>query len=88
MTGLKFTKSIATVVNASYYSGINDEFETHPNQWMERGDSPIDISDLQEIGQRVKHMNIISYAQGYLFKHQGSKIFATDPLAGFYLLNF
>ncbi|KAH3763191.1 Histidine kinase [Pelomyxa schiedti] len=69
MTGLKFTKR------------VNEEFEQHPNQWLLRGDSPMDISDLEEIGQHVKHMNIISYAQGYLFKHQGSLLFATDPLA-------
>eukprot|EP01105_Mastigella_eilhardi_P015608 TRINITY_DN3574_c0_g1_i1.p1 TRINITY_DN3574_c0_g1~~TRINITY_DN3574_c0_g1_i1.p1 ORF type:complete len:593 (-),score=166.43 TRINITY_DN3574_c0_g1_i1:44-1822(-) len=68
MTGLVFTQR------------LNEELAAHPNQWLARGDAPIDVSDLEEIGQRVKHMNIISYAQGYLFKHQGSLLFGTDPL--------
>jgi len=51
MTALKFTTRL-----------IRDLHE-NPNQWLARGDNPFDDTDLLDLGLRVKHMNVISYAQ-------------------------
>eukprot|EP01132_Coremiostelium_polycephalum_P009238 gene9238-11318_t len=69
MTGLKFT------------SRINQEFQLNPNFWLIRGESPLDINDLEEIGIRVKYVPFMNVAQGYLFKVKGEILFLNDPNA-------
>eukprot|EP01133_Synstelium_polycarpum_P015910 gene15910-18908_t len=69
MTGLKFTHR------------INQEFLDKPNCWLERGEYPLDINDLEEIGIRVKYVPFHNVAQGYLFKVKGEMLFASDPIA-------
>jgi len=69
MTGLKFTNR------------INGEFESQPNCWLQRGEHPLDINDLDEIGIRVKYVPFMNVAMGYLFKVKGEMLFASDPIA-------
>ncbi|KYQ93360.1 Histidine kinase A [Tieghemostelium lacteum] len=69
MTGLKFTNR------------INEEFFSRPNCWLQRGEYPLDINDLDEIGIRVKYVPFMNVAQGYLFKVKGEMLFASDPVA-------
>ncbi|GAM24318.1 hypothetical protein SAMD00019534_074930 [Acytostelium subglobosum LB1] len=69
MTGLKFS------------SRINEEFLSRPNTWLERGEYPLDINDLEEIGIRVKYIPFHNVAQGYLFKVKGELLFSSDPIA-------
>jgi len=40
--------------------------------------SPFQTEDLQTIGQRVKHINIIDYAQGYIDKERGRYYFRKE----------
>jgi tetratricopeptide (TPR) repeat protein len=56
MTGLRFTQACA-----DKFKGIG--------QWNSA--EPIDILDLVEIGERVKHMNIVDSAEGTFFSHKG-----------------
>lgn len=69
MTGLRFTNR------------INDEFTQNPNNWAPRGAQPLDETDLEDIGLRVKHMNIISHAQGFVLQMKGAMAWAHDPVA-------
>lgn len=69
MTGLKFS------------SQVLKELRENPNCWAPRGEKPFDESDLEEVGLRVKHMNIINHAQGYIFKTKADEKFSRDPLA-------
>eukprot|EP00339_Tiarina_fusa_P014815 CAMPEP_0117008164 /NCGR_PEP_ID=MMETSP0472-20121206/7777_1 /TAXON_ID=693140 ORGANISM="Tiarina fusus, Strain LIS" /NCGR_SAMPLE_ID=MMETSP0472 /ASSEMBLY_ACC=CAM_ASM_000603 /LENGTH=224 /DNA_ID=CAMNT_0004710125 /DNA_START=1168 /DNA_END=1839 /DNA_ORIENTATION=+ len=69
MTGLRFTNR------------INDEFTQNPNNWAPRGAQPLDETDLEDIGLRVKHMNIISHAQGFVLQMKGAMAWAHDPIA-------
>ena len=69
MTGLQFTPR------------INREFINNPNNWGPRGESPLDETDLEEIGLRVKHMNIVSNAQGYVLHQKGTMLWDRDPIA-------
>jgi hypothetical protein len=41
--------------------------------------SPFRQTDFEELGIRVKHMNLVSYAKGFLFLNQGLDARATDP---------
>ena len=69
MTGLRFTNR------------INEEFTQNPNNWAPRGAQPLDETDLEDIGLRVKHMNIISHAQGFVLQMKGAMAWAHDPVA-------
>ena len=69
MTGLRFT------------TRINEEFTNNPNNWAPRGAQPLDETDLEDIGLRVKHMNIISHAQGFVLQMKGAMSWAYDPVA-------
>ncbi len=48
---------------------------------LPRGEKPLDDTDLEEIGLRVKHMNIITHAQGYFYKTLGNMAYGGDPFA-------
>jgi len=48
--------------------------------------APINRRDLEQIGERVKHMNIISHAEGYLLMVKGMHMRATSPAAAKALL--
>jgi len=39
---------------------------------------PVCISDVKNIGVRVKHMNIVEQAQGYIYREEGLKALETD----------
>jgi len=43
-------------------------------------DKPFDDTDLEAIGERVKHMNIIAHAHGYFYHLKGLAIRIDDPL--------
>lgn len=66
--GLKFTHR------------VNEEFSKHKNCWVARGEQPLDDTDLEEIGLRVKHMNIISYAQGHCLHLKGNMAWNNNPI--------
>jgi len=59
---------------------LSKDLEEHRNNWLSRGEQPFDDTDLKEIGLRVKHMNIITHAEGYFFKLKGSIYWDRDPL--------
>lgn len=40
---------------------------------------PFRNNDFDELGMRVKHMNLVSYAKGFQYFHQGLDARATDP---------
>jgi hypothetical protein len=42
---------------------------------------PVDLMDLEEIGVRVKHINLVSHAQGYLFLRKGIAVRVNDSRA-------
>eukprot|EP00028_Trichosphaerium_sp_Am-I-7-wt_P009830 CAMPEP_0168531082 /NCGR_PEP_ID=MMETSP0405-20121227/15165_1 /TAXON_ID=498012 /ORGANISM="Trichosphaerium sp, Strain Am-I-7 wt" /LENGTH=203 /DNA_ID=CAMNT_0008555675 /DNA_START=51 /DNA_END=658 /DNA_ORIENTATION=+ len=42
-------------------------------------EEPFDDTDLEEIGERVKHMNIIAHAQGFFYHIKGMGIRVEDP---------
>jgi hypothetical protein len=42
--------------------------------------------DISNIGQRVKHINIIDYAQGFIYKERGKSIFI-KRIASKYIIN-
>jgi hypothetical protein len=44
-------------------------------------------ADLEEIGLRVKHMNIVSNAQGYVLHQKGTMLWDRDPVAAQRFLN-
>jgi tetratricopeptide (TPR) repeat protein len=43
--------------------------------------SPFRFSDFDDLGMRVKHMNLVSYAKGFLYLSQGLDARASDPKA-------
>ena len=48
--------------------------------------TPFKSVDFEELGMRVKHMNIVSYAKGFLYLTQGLAARALDPKAAVRLL--
>ena len=42
---------------------------------------PVDLMDLEEIGVRIKHLNVVSHAQGYLYLRKGLAVRAHDSKA-------
>ena len=62
MLGLRFT--LSSVNKFKGYGGWNSY-------------QPLDILDLIEIGERVKHMNIVDAAEGMFFYHRGLQYAAT-----------
>eukprot|EP00028_Trichosphaerium_sp_Am-I-7-wt_P002255 CAMPEP_0168516550 /NCGR_PEP_ID=MMETSP0405-20121227/5473_1 /TAXON_ID=498012 /ORGANISM="Trichosphaerium sp, Strain Am-I-7 wt" /LENGTH=511 /DNA_ID=CAMNT_0008536291 /DNA_START=723 /DNA_END=2258 /DNA_ORIENTATION=+ len=47
-------------------------------QLNEVSDEPFQTENVKGIGQRVKHINIIDYAQGYIYKQRGQSYFRED----------
>ncbi len=43
--------------------------------------NPFRFSDFDDLGMRVKHMNLVSYAKGFLYLNQGLDARASDPKA-------
>jgi len=66
--GLKFTHR------------LNEEFTNNKNCWVSRGEQPLDDTDLEEVGLRVKHMNIVTYAQGYFLHLKANMAWASNPI--------
>ncbi|KAL6059841.1 Clu domain-containing protein [Balamuthia mandrillaris] len=68
LCGLKFSRRVIK------------EFSTNKNFWSTRGEQPLDYTDMEEMGLRVKHMNIISHAQGMSLYLKGNMLFASNPI--------
>eukprot|EP01087_Luapelamoeba_hula_P012489 TRINITY_DN3487_c0_g1_i6.p1 TRINITY_DN3487_c0_g1~~TRINITY_DN3487_c0_g1_i6.p1 ORF type:complete len:703 (-),score=108.99 TRINITY_DN3487_c0_g1_i6:22-2130(-) len=71
---------IQKICGLKFSQRINEEFSTHINFWVSRGEQPLDDTDLDELGVRVKHMNIITYAQAYSLHLKGNMAWGTNPL--------
>mmetsp|Transcript_6269 Transcript_6269/g.8328 ORF Transcript_6269/g.8328 Transcript_6269/m.8328 type:complete len:1027 (+) Transcript_6269:734-3814(+) len=66
MSGLSFTKELMQSIQT------NSEF-------FEGGRAPIDETDLIALNERIKHMNIVSLAQGYLHLVKGREVRVVNP---------
>eukprot|EP01105_Mastigella_eilhardi_P018223 TRINITY_DN4210_c0_g1_i2.p1 TRINITY_DN4210_c0_g1~~TRINITY_DN4210_c0_g1_i2.p1 ORF type:complete len:820 (+),score=192.17 TRINITY_DN4210_c0_g1_i2:941-3400(+) len=60
LSGIKFRKS------------FHEEMWHNPDKW--ECEMPFSFIDLKRIGERVKHMNIISFSLGYLLKSEGEAL--------------
>jgi len=74
-------KRIQKMMALRFTTRLHREFAENPNCWLQRGDYPIDMTDLEDIGLRVKHMPLLSVAQGYLYKVQAELLYREDPVA-------
>ena len=49
-----------------------DDLRAASNQWLNRGDEPLDETDVFEIGVRIKHSSLVERSLGFFFKAQAS----------------